>query len=263
MAEFEKHLYMIVFPINALVASQLKPKEFAEHYTIGSAKHYKGKVIFVEVDINFRNPYFDIDHYLELTVSHPDGRPKKTKFISSYAVLEHVELKAMKNLYLVTANGKSLELAAKPYDAVNEAGLVRIYQEMTPLTNLIASTLDQRSFGKYITTETKSKGAPKICFTQYDFNVSEFLEKNKNREIMYSPIPETNPSRIYDYLLELKADMSKKTKTISLSTTLVEASYSLIKHGFWFAAPGELLFYPMPSHDDLENKYYDWWRFVR
>jgi hypothetical protein len=63
--------------------------------------------------------------------------------------------------------------------------------------------------------------------------------------------------------LELKAEQEKKTKTISLSSTLGEASFSLIKHGFWFAAPNELLFYPMPSHNELENKYYDWWRFVR
>jgi hypothetical protein len=262
MAEYGKHLYMIVFPINALVASQLTPHEFAEHYTIGSTKHYRGKVIFAEVDINFRDPYFEIDHYLSLTVPHPNGRPKKTKFISSYAVLEHVDLKSLKCLYLVTPNGKSLEIAAKPYTATNEPGLVRIYQEVTPLSNLVASTLDQRSFGKYITSETKSKGAPKICFTQYDFNVAEFLEKNKNREIMYSPIPENNPARLYQYLLELKSEPVKKTKTISLSTTLVEASYALIKHGFWFAAGAELLFYPMPSHDQLENQYYDWWRFV-
>lgn len=263
MAESDKHLYMIVFPINALVASQLKPQEFGEHYTIGSTKHYKGKVIFAEVDINFCDAYFDIDHYLSLTVPHPNGKPKKTKFISSYSVLEHVDLKALKNLYLVTANGKSLELAPKPYTAINEPGLVRIYQEITPLTNLVASTLDQRSFGKYITSETKSKGAPKICFTQYDFNVAEFLDQNKNREIMYSPIPESNPARLYEYLLELKAEPLKKTKTISLSSTLVEASFSLIKHGFWLAASNELLFYPLPSRDELENKYYDWWRFVR
>ena len=134
MAEHEKHLYMIVFPINALVASQLNPQQFAEHYTVGSAKHYKGKVIFAEVDVDYRNPYFDIDHYLGLTVPHPDGRPKKTKFISSYAVLEHVELSALKNLYLVTSNGKCLGLTAQPYTAVNEPGLVRIYQEITPLS---------------------------------------------------------------------------------------------------------------------------------
>jgi hypothetical protein len=80
---------------------------------------------------------------------------------------------------------------------------------------------------------------------------------------MYSPIPETNPARIYDYLVELKREATKKTKTISLSTTLLEASYALIRHGFWFAAGNDLLFYPMPSLSDLENTYYDWWRFVR
>jgi hypothetical protein len=263
MAEFDKHLYMIVFPINALVSSQLKPAEFAQHYAVGSAKHFGGKVIFVEVDINFRNSYFDIDHYLSLTASRPDGSPKKTKFVSSYAVLEHVDLRAVKSLYLVTANGKALEIPARPYTATNEPGLVRIYQEITPLGNLVASTLDQRAFGKYITSETKSKGAPKIFFTQYEFNVAEFLEKNKNHEMMYSPIPETNPARLHAYLMELKADSSKKTKTISLNTTLIEASYALIRHGFWFAAGNDLLFYPMPSVAELERDHYDWWKFVR
>jgi hypothetical protein len=263
MDKHAKHLYMIVFPINALVASQLNPTEFAQHYTIGSAKHFRGKVIFVEVDLNFRNPYFDIDKYLELTVPHPDGKPKKTKFVSSYAVLEHIDLTQLKHLYLVTANGKSLEIEPKPYTATNEPGLVRIYQEVTPVSNLVASTLDQRAFGKYITSETKSKGAPKICFTQYEFNVADFLEKNKNREMMYSPIPETNPARLYEYLMELKAHPDKKTKTISLNTTLLETSYGLIRHGFWFVGANELIFYPMPKLEDLENKYYDWWRFVR
>jgi hypothetical protein len=263
MDKQEKHLYMIVFPVNALVASQLKPAEFAQHYTIGSAKHFRGKVIFVEVDINFRNPYFDIEKYLALTVPHSDGRPKKTKFISSYAVLEHIDLSHLKRLYLVTSNGKALEIEPKPYTATNEPGLVRIYQEVTPLSNLVASTLDQRAFGKYITSGTKSKGAPKICFTQYEFNVAEFLEKNKSREMMYSPIPETNPARLYEYLIELKAHPDKKTKTISLNTTLLETSYSLIRHGFWFVSATEFIFYPMPTLEDLENKYYDWWRFVR
>ncbi|MBI5476192.1 MAG: hypothetical protein HY964_05575 [Ignavibacteriales bacterium] len=262
MSEQNKHLYMIVFPVNALVASQLNPAEFAQHYTIGSAKHFKGKVIFVELDINFRDKYFQIDEYLAQTVARPDGRVKKTKFISSYGVLEHVDLKAFRNLYLVTANGKALEISSKPYTAINEPGLVRIYQEVTPLTNLVASTLDQRSFGKYITSETRSKGAPKICFTQYEFNVAEFLEKNKNREMMYSPIPETNPARLYEYLIELKTNPDKKTKTISLNTTLLEASYALIRHGFWFAVGTDLLFYPIPSVEELENKHYDWWRFV-
>ena len=61
MADFDKHMYMIVFPINALASSQLSPSEFAQHYAVGSSKHFRGKVIFVELDINFRNPYFEFD----------------------------------------------------------------------------------------------------------------------------------------------------------------------------------------------------------
>lgn len=263
MAEYPQYLYMIVFPINALVASQLNPHRFAEHYTVGSAKHYRGKVIFTEVDINFRHTYFDIDYYLSQTVPHENGEPKKTKFISSYTVLEHIDLKALKSLYLVTPNGRALEIHSSPYTARNEPGKVRIYQEITPLTNLVASTLDQRAFSRYITKETRSKGCPKICFTQYELEVNEFLKYNQNRDLMSSPIPDSNPQRLYDYLSELKQNPEKKTKTISLSSTLLEASYLLIKHGFWFAAGEEMVFYPMPSIEQLEDKHYDWWKYIK
>jgi hypothetical protein len=253
---------MIVFPVNALVASQLDPVQFADHYTIGSAKHYKGKVIFAEVDLEFRDPYFEIDRYLAETVPHPSGAPKKTKFVSSYSVLEHVDLKALKSLYLVTVNGKALELEAKPYSAVNEPGLVRIYQEITPLTNLVASTLDQRSFGKYITEGNKAKGAPKVCFTQYEFNVEEFMRTSKTGSHTHSPIPDTNPARLHEFLVELKGEPGKKTKTISLNSTLFEAPYRVLRHGFWFAAGDELHFYPMPTIAELERDHYGWWRFA-
>ncbi len=260
MATLDKHLYVIVHPVNALVASQLPPEKFAEHYTIGSSKHYEGKVIFAELDPAFRDKYFEIDQYLKDTVAHPDGSPKKTKFISSYAVLEHVDLSAIKCLYLVTTDGKALALKPKPYTAVNEPGMVRLYQEICPLSNLVASTLDQRAFGKYLTTGTRSKGAPKIMFTQYEFNVELFLSQNENRDMLTCPIPDTYPNRLHDYLLELKNSADKKTKTVSLNSTLSAASWKLIRHGFWFAAPEQLVFFPMPSVKDLEKDHYDWWR---
>ncbi len=260
MATYDKHLYMIVHPVNALVASQLPPEEFAEHYTTGSSKHYEGKVIFAELDVAFRDPHFEIDHYLALTVPHPGGAPKKTKFISSYGVLEHVDLQALKSLYLVTTNGKALALKPQPYSAINELGLVRVYQEICPLTSLVASTLDQRSFGKYLTTQTRSKGAPKVLFTQYEFDVETFLRLNKNRDLMECPIPDTYPNRLHDYLLELKEKTEKMTKTINLNSTLRVASWKLIRHGFWFAAADQLVFFPMPSVKELEKDYYDWWR---
>jgi hypothetical protein len=260
MPTLDKHLYVILHPINALVASQLTPAEFAQHYTIGSSKHYQGKVIFAELDPAFRDPHFDIDHYLELTVELPDGSPKKTKFVSSYAVLEHIDLKALKKLYLVTTEGKALELSPQPYTAVNEPGLVRVYQELCPLTSLVASTLDQRAFARYITGETRSKGAPKIVFTQYEFDVDDFLRHNKNRDMLSSPIPDTYPNRLHDYMVELKVHPDKKTKTISLNSTFTAASWQLIRHGFWFGCAKELVFFPLPSPEVLEKEHYTWWR---
>lgn len=255
---------MIVFPINALVASQLSASDFAHHYTIGSARHFQGKVIFAEIDINFRDPYFHVDKYLEATVPHPDGSPKRTKFISSYAVLEHVPLSVIQKLYLVTTNGMALALEPEEYNAVNEPGLIRIYQEVTPLSNLIASRFDQRSFGRYITVESVAKGAPRVCFTQIDLNIEEFLEESRRRDILTPPIPENNPYRLLDCLMELKSEPTKMVKTISLSSVLHSVSYRMLRHGFWFYdKEGNTKFFPIPSVHDLETKYYDWWKHVR
>jgi len=263
MPDYEKHLYMIVFPINALVASQLEPDKFGEHYTTGSAKHFSGKVIFAEIDINFRHPDIEIDRYLGLTVPHPDGTPKRTKFISSYNVLEKVDLNSIQKLFLVTTNGKVLPIDPVPYTAYNEPGLIRIYQEICPLETLVASTKDQRDFGKFITTQTKSKGAPKICFTQIEFNIDQFLEMNKNKEIYNIELPDVNPYRFYDCITELKQIPEKLTKTISLGSLLRDISFKFLRHGFWFAEGDELKFFPMPSINELENKYFYWWKFVR
>ena len=38
--------------------------------------------IFAEVDINFRDPYFDIEHYLSLTVTKPNGQPRRSLDVS-------------------------------------------------------------------------------------------------------------------------------------------------------------------------------------
>ena len=260
MQEYPKHLYMTIFPNNALISSQLSPVEFAKHFVLGSAKHFKGKVIFAEIDSAFRDRYFAIDEYLAQTVPYENGSPKKTKFIASYAVLEHVPLQVIQRLYLATSSGKTLELSSTPYTAVNEPGLVRIYQEIAPLQNLVASTLDQRNFGKYITQESRSKGAPKMCFTQIELDIPEFIETNKNRHLIISPIPRHHPYRLYECIVELLENPQKRTKTISLGSLLDEIPYFRLRHGIWFADKQDLLFFPMPGHNELKDKYYSWWK---
>ncbi len=70
----ENHLYMIMHPNHALIASQLDPEHFAKHYTQGSTRYFEGRLIFVELDSKFRNPYFQIDRALEELKPHEDGR---------------------------------------------------------------------------------------------------------------------------------------------------------------------------------------------
>jgi len=261
MSEFQKHLYLILYPNEALVASQLTPEEFGRHYAIGSARHFMGKVIFAEVDINFRHAYLRIEEQLKNTESGIPGRPKRTKFVRSYRVLEHIDFSALQKLYLVTTDGGVLGLdQAKDPSDPGSPNRVRLYQEICPLQLLVASNLDPRHFGRYITEESWSKGAPKIFFTKYDIDVAKTVADNAVHAFNMGPLPNVNPTNLPTALKELQEDPTKKTKTVSLNPNLDFVSYKYIKSGFWFSVGPETIFYRMPSLDELHKNHYSWWR---
>jgi hypothetical protein len=261
MPDFQKHLYLILFPNEALVASQLSPEDFGKHYSIGSPRHFTGKVIFAEIDVTFRNEYLRIDEYLALTESGKPGVPKRTKFVKSYRVLEHIDFSKLLKLYLVTTDGLTLGLDKGTEPPLqSEKGRVQVYQEICPLRLLVASHLDPRQFGNYITRETWSKGAPKIFFTQYDIDVEEIVSSNAVTAYGMGPLPNVNPANLPLALKELQAAPSKKTKTVSLNPNLDVMSYKAIQPGFWFASAESTVFYRMPTMDELHKKHYSWWR---
>ena len=111
--DYTKRLYMILYPHNALVASQLTPDDFAKHYTAGSSRHYQGKVIFAEIDPTYRHDFFRIEEVLDEVKPHKDGRPKATKFVASYRVLEHIAFGAIIRLHLATQEGYSIGIGAE------------------------------------------------------------------------------------------------------------------------------------------------------
>ena len=113
--EAKNRIYEIFYPHTALVGSQLDGCDFAKHYIAGSTRYYRGKLIFAEIDYDFRNPYFDIDTALSELKPHEDGRPKATKFISSYRILEHISFNAIEKLFLTTPEGNCLELKSSSY----------------------------------------------------------------------------------------------------------------------------------------------------
>jgi hypothetical protein len=256
---YENRIYMVLYPNAALIASQYDPEMFARHYTSGSSRHYSGKVVFAELDPNYRNDFFDIEKLLNEMKPHDDGRPKATKFIASYRVLEHVALASIGRLYLSTEEGHCIGLERGEHDSAH-ADAIRIYAEISPMRMLVMSKLTSPDFGAYITAPDNHKSAPKQFYTQLNIDIEDFLEAFEDNPFQPSPIPSMHPSTIRDGYLELMARPGKRSKGMALDSNLDSISYRLLKHGFTFATKGESIFYPLPSHREIEAKNLKFWR---
>jgi hypothetical protein len=258
--QYRSHLYQILAPNPGLVASQLEPEAFAKHYTAGSIRYYAGKVVFAEIDVNYRHPYFKIDEALAGLKPHPDGRPKATIFISSYRVLEHIDLNAIERVILSTPEGYTLELEAAPYEKSHEEGFLRIYAEIAPLRMLVMSRLDFPAFGKQITDPSFPKGAPKQFYTQIELDIEHFLEEFEQRPAMHPPIPGLHPSNLRAAIMVMRADPTKLTKGLKLDSAFESIPYKVIRHGFMFASQEATRFFPMPPRAEIESANYRFWR---
>jgi hypothetical protein len=258
--EYENRIYQILYPNQALVLSQLSPEDFARHYLIGSIRHYNGKLVFAEIDIQFRNPYFDIEEQLKFLVPHADGSPKHTKFLCSYRVLEHMDFNAIKSLYLTTSQATVLELKPAPYDKVHQSGFLRTYAEIAPLSMLVMSPLDFPEFGKYITRPKNPKGSPKLFYTQIELNVDEFLAGFEKNPFTQAPFPFLHPSKLRDAIQQMKIKPEKETKGLSLFCPLDQMSFKTIRHGFMFSSQDGYRFFPMPSLREIEEKNFRFWQ---
>ena len=148
------HLYFSLIP-EALIASMLPPDEFGTYYAVGSHKKLHGQAMFIELDPNFRHDFFKIEAGIERCVPHEDGSPKRSVYISTYRVLEHVPINVMQKLYLVTAYGEVLSIEAgdavlaKPTD-------LNMYQEIAPVHPLVVSTLSPKKYYQFLTQNPDS-----------------------------------------------------------------------------------------------------------
>jgi hypothetical protein len=257
---YNTHLYMTLYPKNALIASHLSPELFAKHYTSGSSRHYNGKVIFAEVDPDFRHEFFRIDEILKDLKPHEDGRPKATKFVCSYRVLEHVAFSAIKTLYLVTQEGHCLGLQSAIHDAEHEKVKIRLYAEITPMRMMALSEYDFPTFGDYITDPDLTKSAPVQFYTQLEIDLPEFVDEFERNPFRPSPIRNIHPSTLRDAYYELLKFVDKHNKGIALDSNLDEVSYKLIRHGFMFASQNETLFFPMPPLSEIEKNHLKFWK---
>jgi hypothetical protein len=260
LKNYDSHLYQILSPNPALVASQLSPELFAKHYTSGSTRYYAGKVVFAEIDLEYRHPFLNIDEGLEAMIPHEDGSPKATRFISSYRVLEHIDFDAILKLYLATPQGFTFGLESAPYEKRHQKGYLRIFAEITPLRMLVLSNTNFAEFGKQITAPNYSKGAPKLFYTQINLDIDDFLKDFEERPTMHPPIPGLHPAILRDAILGMRFQPEKPRKGLSLASTFDNISYRSIRHGFMFASQQGTKFFPMPSEEKVMQMNPRFWR---
>jgi hypothetical protein len=209
--------------------------------------------------VAFRHPYFRIDEAIAELKPHEDGRPKATKFISCYRVLEHLELTALKNLYLTSEEGHCLEIEPRPWPGHELTG-ENIYAEISPLRMLVLSKLDFQGFGRFITDPANSIGAPRFFYTQIDLNVGEFVTEYEHNPFMQPPISGLHPAILRDAVTELRTAGYKSNKGLSLRSNMDNFSFKQIRSGFMFASQNDQKFYPMPSLGEIEKRNLRFWR---
>ncbi len=247
------HLYLSLVP-EALIASMLTPEEFGNYYAVGTQKKSSGQAIFFEVDPDFRSKYFRINEGISRCVPHEDGTPKASIYISVYRVLEHVKLSALRELFLVTQDGRTLGLEPNKAIPALDEGL-HLYKEIAPVSPLIASRLNPLEFYDLIVKNpTSLVTLPAIVFTE--LRLDELAEDPEMGQVGDLPY------RNMDHLREVLMDMQTKPVATKMVDRVSPATfaYRTVKNGFYVGNETNMLYYPMPSNEELRDINYRWWR---
>lgn len=247
----KKFLYLSITP-ESLIASHLEPSKFGNYLAVGTKKRLRGQAIFLELDMT-KMDHLPTDYLNERLVPYKDGEPKRSIYISIYRVLEKTPLEAMKNLYLVTDDGKVLELKSSSFEPRKE-DVVHLYQQFNPISTRVASKLTPPEFIAYLTNTEKPVSTPTLFMTE--------LKLNKLAKDPYAPIqdlPYPNPDHLRECLTILMSSEERLTKTV-IRQFKGDLSYRTVKSGFFVGSKENYLYFPFPSADELENTYYSWWR---
>jgi hypothetical protein len=252
-----KYVYLTCNP-EALVASMLPPAGFGMYLSTGTKKRNKGQTIFFEVDLDQIENLIDIDSLNKRCVAKEDGSPKSSVYLSVYRVLETIPLSALKSLYLTTDHGTILELKKTPYDKSKETSdALHLYQELAPVTPMVASGLAPSVFLKILTDGSKPIVLPKLFFVEL-----------KLGELAANPLygsaeqlPYSNIGHLRDCLEILRGEYEKHMKTVQriFSGTLL---YRTIESGFYVGANDDIIYYRYPTMKELEDIDYEFFRAI-
>jgi len=245
-------LYLSLIP-EALIASQLEPHRFGSYYAVGRHVHSHGEAIFFEVDPAFRDPSFPFAVADERCVRQPDGAPKSSVYLGIYNVLARIPVSALRHLYLVTDDGRTLELERAAYreDRIHP---LHLYQEFCPVQPLVVSRLEPHDFCTSITDPAVPVNVPRIAFAELKLgDLSADPANGKADDLPYTAV-----SHLRDVLVDF--DENTKDSKLFLKQVKQGVIYRMVERGFYVGDHEEFAYYPFPSADELESTYYDWWR---
>lgn len=248
----QRYLYLSLIP-ESLIASMLAPVEFGSYYAVGTKKRSRGQALFFEIE-PFDCDYFPWDEIERHCIPHPDGRPKRSAYLSVYRVLEHIPVKALKSLYLVTEDGRVLELESAPFEP-EPYPRHHLYQEICPLTPRVVSKLNPVEFAKSITDRTLSVSVDRIVFCE--LTLGRLSRDPQSNDV--GDLPYRNFGHLRDCMEELEHKATKATKVVN-RVMPGELLYRTVLHGFFVGDAAEFRHYPIPSADLLEREHYAWWR---
>ncbi|MBE0653105.1 MAG: hypothetical protein IH594_04880 [Bacteroidales bacterium] len=247
----KQYIYLSATP-ESLVASHLPPSEFGNYLAVGTKKRIRGQAIFFETD---PDKLRDLpgDYIRKRLIPYKDGEPKRSLYLSIYRVFEHVPMEALKSLYLVTYDGKVLELKQSAFKEEKD-DLIHLYQQFNPITTRVASKLTPPEFINFLTDTSKPVSAPRIFFAELRL---DDLASNPAAPIHDLPYP--NPDHLRECLGRLISSGERVTKTV-LRQFRGDLAYRTVRPGFFIGDQQNFLYYPVPTPEEMEKDHYSWWR---
>jgi hypothetical protein len=247
--------YLSVFPMEALIASQLEPRQFGAYMATGSKKGSNEQIVFIELEGGFGSD-FDWKDAEAKCVPHPNGDPKHSVYLGVYRVLERIPSNVLGAMYLTTRDGRTIDIGKTAYKSPDiEDRNYFVYQELCPVNPVIVSALAPKAFGEYMTDSSNKVSVPSLVFA--DLKVINFEDPVNTGNI--GSLYDAKVPHLMQCISEVTGPDAKTNKT--LTRTYVESfAFQTINNGLYVASPGSISMYRMPTVEEIKQLDYDWGR---